>query len=63
MSFAMIFELIVAILKAPAEIRALVLLFSKSPEQKKIEISEQVKALMEESAGGDRPKWETYERT
>lgn len=62
MSFAAILELIIAILKAPAEIRALVLLFSKSSEEKKIEISVQVKSLMEDSAGGDRPKWETYER-
>ena len=62
MTLKIALELILAILRAPAEIRALVLLFSKSPEEKKIEITAQVKAWMEQSSGGDRPVWETYER-
>jgi hypothetical protein len=62
MTFTAIIELIIAILKAPAEIRALVLLFSKSPEEKKMEIVAQVNAWMNKSSGGSRPEWETYER-
>lgn len=61
MTFASIIQLIVAILNAPEEIRALVLLFSKSSEEKKIEIRSQVKAMMDKSSSG-RPVWESYER-
>ena len=57
MTLTAILQLIIAILKAPAEIRALVLLFSKSPEEKKQEISAQVKAWMEASSTGERPVW------
>lgn len=62
MTFTAIIQLIIAILKAPAEIRALVLLFSKSPEEKKMEIVSQVNAWMTKSSEGSRPKWEVYER-
>lgn len=54
-----IIELIIAVLKAPAEIRALILLFSKSPEEKKQEISKQVAAWMKQSEESDRPTWES----
>jgi hypothetical protein len=56
-SFGSIIQLFIAILKAPAEIRALVLLLSKSPEEKRQEIAKKVNLWMKESAESDRPKW------
>lgn len=58
MSISQIISLFIAILKAPGEIRALVLLLSKSPEEKRQEIAKKVDLWMKESAESDRPKWE-----
>lgn len=57
MTLSLLFKLIVAILNAPAELQALVLLFQKSPEEKKQEILAQVTAWMDESSSSERPKW------
>lgn len=57
MSLTQIISLFIAILKAPGEIRALVLLLSKSPEEKRQEIAKKVDSWMKESAESDRPRW------
>lgn len=59
MTFGQIIQLFIAILKAPGEIRALVLLLSKSPEEKRQEIAKKVDLWMKESAESERPRWET----
>jgi hypothetical protein len=53
-----ILELIIAVLKAPAEIRALILLLSKTPEEKKIEISIKVAEIIKLSQESERPNWD-----
>lgn len=58
MSLAVILEIILAVLKFPSEMAAFVRLISKSPEEKRAEIMTQVNAWMEDSASGERPKWE-----
>jgi len=57
LTLSAIIQLIIAILKAPAEMRALILLFQKSPEEKKQEILAQVTAWMDDSSSSERPKW------
>jgi hypothetical protein len=57
-TFASVIQLFIAILKAPAEIRALVLLLSKSPEEKRQEIAKKVDLWMKESSESSRPKWD-----
>lgn len=57
MSLGLILEIIVGILKFPGEMLAFVRLISKSPEEKRQEIMLQVGAWIDESSGGERPKW------
>jgi hypothetical protein len=57
-SLAAILEILLAILKFPAELSAFVRLISKTPEEKRAAIILQVNALMDESASGERPKWD-----
>lgn len=49
---------LLAFLKFPGELTAFVRLISKTPEEKRQEIMVQVNAWMNESASGERPKWE-----
>lgn len=58
MSLMAILEVLLAILKFPAELSAFVRLISKSPEEKRQEIMVQVNAWMDASASGERPEWE-----
>lgn len=58
MTFAVVLEILLAILKFPKELSAFVRLISKTPEEKRNEIMLQVNAWMNESASGERPKWE-----
>lgn len=53
-----VLEILLAILKFPAELSAFVRLISKTPEEKRSEIMIQVNVWMDESASGERPKWE-----
>lgn len=61
----LILQAIVAALKFPSELAALIRLLEKSPEEKRQEIMIQVDAWMRDSATGDKPgeevpepKWE-----
>jgi hypothetical protein len=58
MSITLILEVLVALLKFPAELGALVKLLSKTPEEKRQEIVLQVDKWLADSAASDRPKWE-----
>lgn len=58
MTFAIFMEVLLALLKFPAELSAFVKLISKTPEEKRAAIMLQVNAWMNESASGERPKWE-----
>lgn len=53
----LILSAIIAALKFPSELGAFIKLVSQSPEEKRQEILAQVNAWMDESASGDRPKW------
>lgn len=55
MSFGLILEAIVAVLKFPEEMRKFILLISKTPEEKRQEINLQVDAWLEKSAQSERP--------
>lgn len=55
MGFWAIIEVITAVLKAPAEIRALIILLSKTPEEKRQEIMARVQRDFDESAKTGRP--------
>lgn len=58
-SIALILEVLLALLKFPAELGSFVRLISKTPEEKRNEIMKQVDAWMSESQSSDRPKWES----
>ena len=58
MSLALIIQAVLAALRFPGEVIALVKLLSKSPAEKQQEIMLQVNAWMDESASKDRPTWE-----
>lgn len=58
MSIALIFEVLMAAFKFPAELSAFIKLISKSPEEKRQAIMLEVGKWAEESSGGERPKWE-----
>ena len=57
MSLALILQVVLTFLKFPKELGDFVRLISKSPEEKRQQISEQVSAWMKESAESDRPTW------
>jgi len=58
MSLPLILQAVLAALRFPGEVVALVKLLSKSPEEKRQEIMLSVNRWMDESSSGDRPKWE-----
>lgn len=57
MNLTLILEVLLALFKFPSELGAFVNLLSKSPEEKRQAIMQQVDAWMNESQSSDRPKW------
>lgn len=55
MGLAAWIELIGLVLKFPSAVLELARLFQKTPEEKRIELSEQVSAWIKESASSERP--------
>jgi hypothetical protein len=58
MSLTLIIQAVLAALRFPGEVIALVKLLSKSPAERQQEIMLQVNAWMDESSSSERPHWE-----
>ena len=54
----LILQAIMAALKFPDALRALILLLEKTPVEKQTEIVQRVNQEMEDVLGGGRPKWD-----
>lgn len=59
-SLAVILEILLAVLKFPAELSAFVRLISKTPEQKRQEIMKRIQAESDALDKGGRPSWDDY---
>lgn len=57
-TLALILQAVVAVLKFPEAMSAFIRLVSKSPEEKRQEITLQVKQWAEQSSSSERPTWE-----
>jgi hypothetical protein len=58
MNIGLILSVLKALLNFPKELGDFIKLFEKTPEQRRIEIMEIVRAQSQESAKTGRPKWE-----
>lgn len=58
MSIALVLQVLVALLKFPAELGAFIRLISKSPEEKRQEIMKRIEAESQAIDNGGRPEWD-----
>lgn len=58
MNLALIFQAIMAALKFPAELSAIIRLLEKTPEEKRRDVSAKIQADLESVLSGGRPKWD-----
>lgn len=58
MSFAVILEIILGVLKFPSEVSAFIRLISKSPEEKRQEILKNIEAESKKLDETGRPTWD-----